>query len=149
MRWFIFMVSFLKTSTLNIIKTVRVITSWITFSSTREKGPPFSRNPILLAGTWKKYSKRAIPQLIRITTTSGRAWNHEYSFSFRWPYHAKVINMLERTSRAIVSKIFISVIWSANIASIAITPLASIFLSHYVLPQVWRIGCVLLSLISI
>ena len=33
------------------VKTVNEITSWITFSCIRLKGPPFSTNPMRFAGT--------------------------------------------------------------------------------------------------
>jgi hypothetical protein len=45
---------------------MRVITSCITFSCTRENGPPLPLYPILFAGTWKIYSNKAIPQLIKM-----------------------------------------------------------------------------------
>src|ERR1700730_8923863 len=48
------------------------------------------------AGTWKQYSKKAIPQLARITFQSASL---RY---FRWPYHAKVMKMLEIVSNRIV-----------------------------------------------
>ncbi len=51
MIWFILMLSFLKNKKVKTIKTTSVITSCNTFSSTKEKGPPFSLKPILLAGT--------------------------------------------------------------------------------------------------
>src|ERR1700682_3767099 len=48
------------------------------------------------AGTWKQYSKKAIPQLARITFQSASVRN------FRWPYHAKVMKMLEMVSNRTV-----------------------------------------------
>src|SRR6266481_6679495 len=48
------------------------------------------------AGTWKQYSKKAIPQLAMITFHSASLRN------FRWPYHAKVIKMFEMVSNRIV-----------------------------------------------
>src|ERR1041385_697473 len=50
-----------------------------------------------LAGTWKVYSKKAIPQLISVTFHSGTFWY------LRWPYQAKVIKMLEIKRKIIVS----------------------------------------------
>ena len=41
------------------VNTTRVITSWITFSCIKLKGPPFPLNPIRLAGTWQEYSAKA------------------------------------------------------------------------------------------
>lgn len=72
MRWFMRNVSFLKAIIVNIENTVIVMTSCMTFSCQRLNGPPFSMKPILLAGTWKQYSKKAIPQLIRIIANKGR-----------------------------------------------------------------------------
>lgn len=95
-------VSFLKNSKVNAIKTTRVITSCITFSSTNEKGPPDSLKPMRLAGTWKKYSNKAIPQLMRITEISGNELNHLNSLNFKWPYHANVINVFDKISKTIV-----------------------------------------------
>src|SRR5690606_20729172 len=48
--------------------------------------------PKRLAGTCRQYSKKAIPQLARITTTSGVVLN------FRCPYQAKVMNRFEAVS---------------------------------------------------
>src|SRR5260370_29757307 len=48
------------------------------------------------AGTWKQYSKKAMPQLARITF-------HNASLRYlRWPYQANVIKMFEMVSRKIV-----------------------------------------------
>src|SRR5450432_3514314 len=49
-----------------------------------------------LAGTWKQYSKKAMPQLARITFQSASL---RY---FRCPYHAKVMKIFETVSRRIV-----------------------------------------------
>src|SRR5580658_3669592 len=49
-----------------------------------------------LAGTWKQYSAKAMSQLMRMTLKSGAC---RY---FRWPYHAKVMKMLERVRSRIV-----------------------------------------------
>src|SRR5579863_1599045 len=65
-----------------------MILSW-----NREKCP----YPIRFAGTWKTYSKKAIPQLARIA--SGRA---DFVF-LRWPYHAIVIKIFEIVSKAMVA----------------------------------------------
>src|SRR3981081_635082 len=49
-----------------------------------------------LAGTWKQYSKKAIPQLTMITFQRASLRN------FRWPYHAIVMKILEMVSNSIV-----------------------------------------------
>ena len=49
------------------LNTSRVTTSWITFSSAAE----YTVLPQRLAGTMKMYSKKAMPQLSRITFQSG------------------------------------------------------------------------------
>ena len=100
--WFSRNVSVLKKSKEKSRNTIRVMTSWMTFNSTKEKGPPFCLKPIRLAGTWKKYSKSAIPQLINIMDTNVRFSNHFMSLNFKWPYQATVIKVLESTSRPIV-----------------------------------------------
>ena len=61
MRWFIVNCVFLNAMAEKITKTIRVITSCITFSCIREKGPPSSAEPMRLAGTWKQYSKKLCP----------------------------------------------------------------------------------------
>src|ERR1700719_520914 len=48
------------------------------------------------AGTWKQYSKKAIPQLARTTFQSASPRN------FKWPYHAKVMKILDTMSNRIV-----------------------------------------------
>src|ERR1700688_3812911 len=55
-----------------------------------------SYEPMRLAGTWKQYSKKAMPQLARMTFQSASL---RY---FRWPYQAKVIKIFEMVSRRIV-----------------------------------------------
>src|ERR1043165_251188 len=52
--------------------------------------------PIRLAGTWKIYSNSAMDQLITITNSRGLC------LYLRWPYHAKVMNTFEMTSRMTV-----------------------------------------------
>lgn len=60
-RWFQRSVSdFMKTSAKRV-NTESETTSWMTFSSQIEKGPPNSAEPRRLAGTWKQYSNRAMP----------------------------------------------------------------------------------------
>src|ERR1700757_296857 len=51
------------------------------------------------AGTWKQYSKNAMPQLATMTF-------HKASLRyFRWPYHAKVMKILEMVrSRTVRTK---------------------------------------------
>src|ERR1700726_2701564 len=55
-----------------------------------------SYEPMRLAGTWKQYSKKAMPQLARMTFQSASL---RY---FRWPYQAKVMKIFEMVSRRIV-----------------------------------------------
>src|SRR6267378_6891335 len=55
-----------------------------------------SYEPIRLAGTWKQYSKKAIPQLMTITFHSATL---RY---FKCPYQANVIKTFEMVSRRIV-----------------------------------------------
>jgi hypothetical protein len=51
-----------------------------------------------LAGTWKQYSKNAIPQLTIIARIRG-----ELRY-FKCPYHANVIKILDKVNKKIVSK---------------------------------------------
>ena len=88
----------MNTNNTMTVNTVSEITSWITFSCRRLKGPPLPVNPILLAGTVRQYSKNAIPQENRITRISGQPVEIFISDSFRWPYQANVMKMLENTS---------------------------------------------------
>src|SRR6476620_9789306 len=72
--------------------TTRVMISWIVLSCA-------ALNvwlPMRLAGTWKQYSKKAMPQLIIVTFHNGTFWY------LRCPYHAKVIKILEISSRRMV-----------------------------------------------
>ncbi len=50
-KWLSRKVSFLNTIKVKKVNTTKVITSCITFNSINEKGPPFSLNHILFAGT--------------------------------------------------------------------------------------------------
>lgn len=76
-----------------MLKITRVITSCIIFS-----WKPLNplANPIRLAGTVKQYSKKAIPQLMRM------AFHKGIPFSFRCQYQANVIKMLEQISKKTV-----------------------------------------------
>ena len=103
MRWFNRKVSVLNRVTANIVNTVKVIASCITFSCHKLNGPPFAVKPILLAGTWKMYSKNAIPQLIKMAPSSPKLLNQPNSLNFKCPYHAKVMKVLERIKRKMVS----------------------------------------------
>lgn len=47
----------MKTSA-NSVKTESETTSWMTFSSQIENGPPNCDDPMRLAGTWKQYSNQ-------------------------------------------------------------------------------------------
>jgi hypothetical protein len=55
-----------------------------------------SNEPMRLAGTWKQYSKKAIPQLARIT------FQRASLRYLRWPYQAKVMKIFEIVRRRIV-----------------------------------------------
>ena len=77
------------------------------FSCIRLKGPPFSTNPILFAGTWAQYSRNATPQEKRITIISGQLDEIFISCSFRCPYQANVINTFDAISNNIVQIAFI------------------------------------------
>jgi hypothetical protein len=59
------------------------------FSSAAEK----IACPILLAGTCRQYSKKAMPHEMRMTATSA------VDLNFRWPYQVKAMKMLEAMSR--------------------------------------------------
>src|ERR1019366_1948084 len=48
--------------------------------------------PQRLAGTCRRYSKNAMPQLGRMTSSSGLLLN------FKWPYHANVMKTFEQVS---------------------------------------------------
>jgi hypothetical protein len=85
-----------------MVNTVRVITSWMIFSSKRLNGPPDSLNPMRLAGTWKQYSKKANPHDSRITAISGQFLDIPDVCNFRCPYHANVMNTFEIISITIV-----------------------------------------------
>ena len=88
------------------VKTVSEITSWMTLSCMMLNGPPLSMKPILLAGTWAMYSKRAIPHENRMTMMRGQLFEIFISLSFRWPYHAKVMKRLDTIKSNIVQTAF-------------------------------------------
>ena len=58
--------------------------------------------PSLLAGTWAQYSKNASPQENSITRMRGQEVEIFISWSFRCPYQAKVIKMLDTIKSSIV-----------------------------------------------
>ena len=87
----------------NTVNTTRVIHSCITFSWTKEYGPPLPSKPIRLAGIINTYSTRAMPQLISITAYRGQLLDTPLDWSLRCPYHARVINTLEIISRITVT----------------------------------------------
>jgi hypothetical protein len=90
-------------------KTSNVITSWITFNWTRVNGPPSSWKPIRLAGTWKQYSKKATPQLMRIIANMDGCKELFFPKKRRCPYQAIVMKVLERVRNPMVNKMdFIS-----------------------------------------
>ena len=84
------------------VKTVSEMTSWMTLSCIKLKGPPLPLKPMRLAGTVRQYSKKAIPQEKRMIRISGQPVETFISCSLRWPYHAKVMKMFEHTSIRIV-----------------------------------------------
>src|SRR5260221_4945117 len=64
-----------------------------------------SYEPMRFAGTWKQYSKKAMPQLARMTFQSASL---RY---LRWPYHANVMKMFEMVSSKIVRTIASGASW--------------------------------------
>lgn len=102
----------LKDSDLKIIRvntenTSKVMTSCKTLSWIKVKDPPFCRYPNLFAGTWKQYSKKAKPQLIRITWNNPNVEKFFHSLNFKWPYQASVIKRFEHKSNNMVIHGFI------------------------------------------
>ena len=82
--------------------------SCITLSCISEKGPPCPAKPIRFAGTWHKYSRKAIDQLNTITPINGKDANQlNYCFNFKCPYQAKVMNILDITNKPTVYNAFI------------------------------------------
>ena len=86
--WFHCIPSPLKRKLMITVKTVSDTTSCITLSWTRLKGPPLMFD----------YSKKASPQEKRITRMSGHPSEIFISWSFRCPYQANVIKMLDTIS---------------------------------------------------
>ena len=103
-KWFHWSGWPLKTNSTMIEKTVREMTSWMTLSCIRLKGPPLPLKPMRLAGTVRQYSKKAMPHEKRITRISGHPVEIFISCNLRCPYQAKVIKMLEQTSIRIVQR---------------------------------------------
>ena len=66
----------LNNTSVKMVKTVKVTASWMTFSCHRLKGPPFSMNPIRLAGIMKLYSTPATSQLNRMMRGNDNLENH-------------------------------------------------------------------------
>lgn len=106
-RWFKRSCSFLKRTKLNTTKTDRVSTSCIIFNCKREKGPPYSVDPNLFAGTWTIYSNKAMAQLNSITPQSGRFLSCSTPLNFKCPYQARVINTFDIISKPMVIAAFI------------------------------------------
>lgn len=79
---------------MNTVKTERDMTSWMTLSWMRLNGPPLSTNPIRLAGTWQQYSKNAMPQEMTMTPNIPHFCMIGRLPKRRWPYQAKVMNVL-------------------------------------------------------
>ena len=105
--WFQWRASPLKMKVTTTVNTTKDTTSWMTFSCRRLNGPPLPEKPRRLAGTWAQYSKKASPQEKRMTRIRGQLVEIFISWSFRWPYHANVMNMLESTNRRTVPIAFI------------------------------------------
>lgn len=123
------------------VKTESVITSWMIFNCHNENGPPFSSNPILLAGTWNMYSKKATPQLPSIIKKRLTPTSLFISFSFKCPYQASVINVLEKINKTTVRSAFfifafLKIILSVDYFSIfhveqPVTQLCQFFIMSY------------------
>lgn len=90
----------MKTSA-NSVKTESETTSWMTFSSQIENGPPNCDDPMRLAGTWKQYSNRAMPQLS--STMASMPKRSSLDLNAMWPYQASVMKAFDKTSRATVA----------------------------------------------
>ena len=73
----------LKRKVTTTVKTVREITSWMTLSCIRLKGPPLPWKPIRFAGTVRQYSKKAMPQENRMMRMSGQPVEIFISWSLR------------------------------------------------------------------
>ena len=84
------------------VKTESETTSWITFSSQIENGPPNSADPMRLAGTWKQYSNRAMHQLKSTMTISPK--RSSLDLKAICPYQASVMKALETTSSNTVAR---------------------------------------------
>ncbi len=74
----------------------------MSFSCHMLKGPPLIELPSLLAGTIRQYSKKAMPQLMRIAVSNPEFLRKEISLYRRWPYQAMVINVLDAASSNMV-----------------------------------------------
>src|SRR5208283_5985339 len=74
--------------------TDSVMISWMIFNCDAE----YTELPQRLAGTCSRYSKNAMPQLTRMTSSSGLVLN------FKWPYHANVMKTFEQVSSTIGSQ---------------------------------------------
>ena len=70
-------------------------------------GPPFSSDPILLAGTIKLYSNKAIPQLIRMVVINPAVFKNETSLNRKWPYQAMVIKVFDAIKSKMVVKLLV------------------------------------------
>lgn len=89
------------------VNTVSDMASCITLSCMRLNGPPLPSNPILFAGTWAQYSKKARPHEKRITRISGQLPEIFISWSLRCPYQANVMKIFDVIKRRIVQTAFI------------------------------------------
>ena len=62
-------------------------------------------DPILLAGTIKQYSKKAIPQLIKMVVKSPAFFKKSTSLKRKCPYQAMVIKVLDAISKSMVIRL--------------------------------------------
>jgi hypothetical protein len=66
-------------------------------------------NDLEFAGTWKMYSKKASPQLIRITPIKPMPCSQLIFLNCKCPYQAKVMNRFDKASSKIVYNPFIKI----------------------------------------
>jgi hypothetical protein len=68
----------------------------------KKKGPPLSTKPILLAGTWKRYSKKGNSPTDQDDDQNKLLRKPIRLLHFKCPYHANVIKAFEQISNSIV-----------------------------------------------
>ena len=84
------------------VNTLMEMTSWMTFSCMRLKGPPAMSDPMVLAGMRKQYSTPATSHDRRITLGIDHPSDMWRCLSKRFPYQAKVMNVFEQINSSIV-----------------------------------------------